>query len=155
MINPMRLSAGLCAALACLVSVSAAAAGPQRPFYGRWLIAEANPAPWYNPADPGMHPLDDHLVGKSIVYQPSRIVGPRLLACKGPHYRMLEVGPEYLFQGGLTAPAAQAAALGFRGSRIASLETGCAGAIDFHFVNETTALFALDNMVYTLRKQVR
>ena len=68
---------------------------------------------------------------------------------------MLDVGAEYLFQGGLTAPAAQAAALGFRGPRIATLETGCAGAIDFHFVNAKTALFALDNMVYTLRKQGR
>ena len=153
--KPRRTLSAMLAAVACLAAFPATATSPQRPFYGRWLIAEAHPAPWYNPTDPGTQPFDDHLVGKSIVYMPSRIVGPRVLACKGPHYRMLEVGPDYLFQGGLTAPAAQAAALGFRGNRIASLETGCAGAIDFHFINETTALFALDNMVYTLRRQVR
>ena len=155
MMKPKRTFAAMLAALACLAAVPATASAPQRPFYGRWLIAEAHPAPWYNPSDPGTAPFDDHLVGKSIVYMTAHIVGPRLLACRGPHYRMLEATPDYLFQGGLTAPAAQAAALGFRGNRIATLETGCAGAIDFHFVNETTALFALDNMVYTLRKQVR
>jgi hypothetical protein len=153
--NPKRTIAATFAALACLAALPATAAAPQRPFYGRWLIAEAHSAPWYNPSDSGTRPFDDHLVGKSIVYMPSRIVGPRLLACKGPRYRMLETTPDYLFQGGLTAPAAQAAALGFRGSRIATLETGCAGAIDFHFINDSTALFALDNMVYTLRKQAR
>ena len=153
--KPRRTLSAMLAAMACLAALPATATSPHRPFYGRWLIAEAHPAPWYSPSDPGTQPFDDHLVGKSIVYMPSRIVGPRVLACKGPHYRMLEVGPDFLFQGGLTAPAAQAAALGFRGNRIASLETGCAGAIDFHFINETTALFALDNMVYTLRKQVR
>ena len=153
--KPKRNFAAMLAAMACLAAQPATAAAPQRPFYGHWLIAEAHPAPWHNPADPGTAPFDDHILGKLIVYMPARIVGPRVLACKGPHYRMLEVGPDYLFQGGLTAPALQAAALGFRGSRIATLETGCAGAIDFHFINATTALFALDNMVYTLRKQVR
>ena len=150
-----RTIAAILAAMAWLAALPAAAAAPQRPFYGRWLIAEAHPAPWYNPSDPGTAPFDEHLVGKSIVYMPARILGPRVLACKGPHYRMLEVGPDYLFQGGLTAPTTQASALGFRGNRIASLETGCAGGIDFHFINGTTALFALDNMVYMLRKQAR
>lgn len=133
--------------MACLGALPGAASASQRPFYGRWLIAEARPALWYNPSDPGTVPFDDHLVGKSIVYSPSRIVGPRVLACRVPQYRMLEVGADYLFQGGLTAPAAQATALGFRGNRIATLATGCAGAIDFHFINGATALFALDNMV--------
>jgi hypothetical protein len=155
MIKPKRTFATMLGAVAFLATLPATASAPQRPYYGLWLIAEAHPAPWYNPSDPGTRPFDDHLVGKSIVYSPSRIVGPRLLACKRPHYRMLEVGADYLFQGGLTAPAAQAAALGFRGNRIATLETGCAGAIDFHFINASTALFALDNMVYTLRKQAR
>jgi len=97
---PKRIFATMIAALACLVALPAMASSPQRPFYGRWLIAEAHPAPWYNPADPGTQPFDDHLVGKTIVYTPTRILGPRLLACRGPHYRMLEVGADYLFRAG-------------------------------------------------------
>jgi hypothetical protein len=154
-IRPKRATAAWLAAIACLAALPATSAAPQRPFYGRWLIAEAHPAPWYNPSDPGTAPFDDHLVGKSIVYSPRRIAGPRLFACRAPRYRMLEVGADYLFQGGLTAPTAQAMTLGFRGPRIATLVTGCAGAIDFHFIDGATALFALDNMVYTLRKQAR
>ena len=153
--KPKSAFASLLAAVACLATFPATAAGPQRPFYGRWLIAEAHPAPWYNPADASTAPFDDHLVGKSIVYMPTRITGPRPLACRGPHYRMLQAPPDYLFQGGLTSPVTQASALGFRGSRIATLETGCAADIGFHFIDGSTALFALDNMVYTLRKQAR
>ena len=149
-----RKFAAMLAAMACLAALPASAKA-QRPFYGSWLIAAAHPAPWHNPADASTAPFDDHIVGKTIVYTPTRILGPRVLACRGPHYRMHEVPPDYLFQGGLTAPAAQAPALGFRGNRIATLETGCAGAIDFHFTDGSTALFALDNMIYTLRKQAR
>ncbi|MDB5723917.1 MAG: hypothetical protein JWQ16_671, partial [Novosphingobium sp.] len=61
--------------------------------------------------------------------------------------------PANLFQGGLTAPAAQAAELGFRPAAIPTLETGCEGLIDFHFTEAGTALFALNNNIYTLRRQ--
>jgi len=131
------------------------AAETKSEFLGRWLIAEAHPAPWSVPGDPATAPFDAHLVGKAIIYDRRRIRGPRLLACHGPHYRTVAVPPEGLFQGGLTAPAAQAAALGFRGAQIATLQTGCPGSIDFHFIDRATALFALDNMVYTIRRQPR
>ena len=135
------------------VSLPAVAAPSQRQFLGRWLIAGAHPAPWSVPGDAPSSPFDARIVGKAIVYERTRITGPRLLACRHPDYQLQQVPPEGLFQGGLTAPAAQAAALGFRGDTILTLQTGCAGGIDFHFVNQSTALFALDNMVYTIRKQ--
>lgn len=150
-----RILCGMLAAMAWLAAIPAAATSPQRPFLGRWLIAEAHPAPWVNPADASSASFENDLVGKTIIYMQARIPGPRVLACRGPHYRLLQVGADYLFQGGLTAPSAQASALGFRGQRIATLETGCAGAINFHFINGSTALFALENMIYTLRKQAR
>ena len=49
--------------------------------------------------------------------------------------------------------AEQATALGFPARAIRTLETGCAGAIDFHFTREGTALFALNNLIYTLRRR--
>jgi hypothetical protein len=136
-----------------LLAPTAAAAAPAQPYLGRWLIAEAHPAPWYDPADPGTAPFDAGLVGKSIVYEPRRIRGPGVLACSRPRYRILDYPPDGLFQGGLKRPAEQAAALGFRGSAIRTLETGCPGWLDFHYLDADTALFALDNMVYTLRRQ--
>ena len=44
-----------------------------------------------------------------------------------------------------------AASLGFSGTSIKTLETGC--EIDFHFVDVTTAEIGLNNYVYTLKKQ--
>lgn len=139
-------------ALAALAGTPAGA-GTSQPFLGRWLIAGARPAPWVVAGDAASAPADAGLVGLALVYERTRIRGPRLLACARPHYRMVAVEPEGLFQGNLTAPAAQANALGYSGRAIQTLQTGCAGAIDFHFVNARTALFALDNMIYTLRKR--
>jgi len=41
--------------------------------------------------------------------------------------------------------------MGFTGTKIRTLETGC--EIDFHFVDDTTAEAGLNNYVYTLKKQ--
>ena len=139
--------------LCAVIPISSAGAAPHSPYLGRWFIAGASPAPWSVAGDPATAPVPAPIVGKAIVYERSRIAGPRLLACRRPNYQLRQVPPEGLFQGGLTAPAAQAAALGFRGTSIPTLQTGCAGSIDFHFVDQSTALFALDNMVYTMRKR--
>ena len=98
-------------------------------------------------------PFDDGLVGKTLTYTRPRIVAPAPLACIRPRYRWIAFPAENLFQGGLTAPAAQALALGFRGAAIPTLETGCEGLIDFHFTKAGTALFALNNNIYTLRRR--
>jgi hypothetical protein len=136
------------------VAASPAVAAPRAPSYlGTWLIAGAQPAPWVVPGDPSTQPYDAQLVGKTIVYEKRRIVAPNPLACEKPNYAIKNPPPEGLFQGGLTAPAAQAAALGFRGRTIRTLETGCEGWFEFHFVDASTAMFALDNMVYTIRRQ--
>lgn len=57
-----------------------------------------------------------------------------------------------IFQGVLTEPARQAAALGFAEKAIATLETGCEGLLDYHFRDDGTAMFALNNAIYLMRK---
>ena len=100
------------------------------------------------------------LVGRRVTFEAKRIRGPDPLACSGPRYELTDVPAEGLFQGGLAEygdPAIGADALatrvGFAKRPIATLATGCEGAIDFHFTNPDTARFALDNMIYTLRRQ--
>lgn len=144
-------------AAAALLAAIALAAAPARagdqPWLGTWRITGAQPAPWVGKGDHVRHASDIwHLVGRTVVYRKARIDGPAPLACRGPKYERRVVGPDYLFQGGLTAPAEQARALGFSAS-IVTLETGCEGAIDFHFTDPATALFALDNMIYMLRRR--
>lgn len=144
-----RLSLVAAAALAGL-AYPAAAADPQ--YLGTWRIAEVRPAPWFDPKDPGTAPFDDRLVGKTVTFARRRIAAPRPLGCTGPRYAWRDYPRQGLFQGGLTAPGPQAAALGFRGRTIRTLETGCEGLIDFHFRDSATALFALNNNVYVLRR---
>ena len=48
-------------------------------------------------------------------------------------------------------PRALAASLGFTGSHIRTLETGC--EIDVHFADDATAEIGLNDYVYTLKKR--
>jgi hypothetical protein len=130
----------------------AAAAEPD--YFGAWLITDARVAPWAKAGEEATFSEAEarRLIGSKVIYRKARIEGPTPLACSKPHYRLLDVRPEGLFQGTLTDPVAQAHALGYRAGTIPTLETGCEGWIDFHFVDARTALFALNNRIYTLRK---
>jgi hypothetical protein len=139
--------------LAVLAGLSGAAPAAKSPYLGTWLIAEAHIAPWAEPGAPKSTPESRQLVGKKLIYAPRRISGPIPLACNGPNYKMHDAPIDELFQGTLTKPKQQAVALGFHGAKVPTLETGCAGWIDFHYTDKSTALFALNNMIYTLRRQ--
>lgn len=120
-------------------------------YMGTWKIAAVEAAPWV-PADRAQFsPYDAMLLGKTITFEPRRIVAPSVLACKGPRYEVRRVGADYLFQGGLTDPDKQAQALGFRSTPIVTLMTGCEGWFEFHFLDARTAMFALDNRIFTIR----
>jgi hypothetical protein len=53
-----------------------------------------------------------------------------------------------LFQGSLTNADKQAKALGFAGKTVTTVETGCEGAFDVHFVDADHAMFGLNNRIY-------
>lgn len=137
--------------LALVLAAPVQAAQPE--ILGAWRITDAQVAPWAQP-DSGFSAEEEHrLVGSTLTFAKARITGLRPLSCQKPHYHFLDVPPDYLFQGGLTDPAAQAMALGFHPPKITTLETGCAGWIDFHFVDARTAMFGLNNRIYSVRKQ--
>ena len=126
-----------------------------RSFMGTWTIAASQAAPW---ADAGERPVASDLralMGKSVTFSADRIVAPRPLACAKPHYLMKSYPPDMLFQGTLKDPPRDAGALGFAGERIPTLETGCEGALDFHFVGRDKAMFGLNNRVYVLTRPTR
>jgi hypothetical protein len=100
------------------------------------------------------------LIGKTVTLLPKEITGPKVFACKGPHYKLSDFTADMLFQGELGEmhdsdkskdPQKLAAALGFTGTTFKTLETGC--EIDWHFVDPSTVEIGLDNYVYTLKKQ--
>jgi len=150
------------ASTVCLfVSLMAGPVAAADPFYvGSWTLTSAAVAPW---ADTHRKPDDaerTRLVGKTVILKPKEISGPRPFACAKPQYKVADYGPDMLFQGAFDEmqradkkadPKALAASLGFSGSHIRTLETGC--EIDVHFVDDTTAEIGLNDYVYTLKKR--
>ena len=121
-------------------------------YMATWTITSSTVAPWKSQHEEAVQSGIKALLGKTVTFQPKRIVAPRPLACAQPNYEMKLYAADMLFQGGLTDPAKQAAALGFQGAAIQTLETGCEGAIDFHFVSPLKAEFALNNRIYILER---
>ena len=124
------------------------------PFLGRWKITKATAAPWTDATNRSAPFLAQHWVGKRVVFAWDFIDAPFPLGCDAPDYHVVEIPPEGLFQGNLTAPVLQAHALGFRaGAPVKTLQTDCEHLVDFHFADKSTAMFALDNVIYTLRRR--
>jgi len=159
---PGRLAAPACfVLLAALADMHAAAAAD--PFYlGTWKIDSAIAGPWVATPFPDDTAEMKTLVGKTITIDAKAIKAPKTLACADPHYQMTDAGADMLFEGELeevklnggTATAQELAEkLGFKGSSWKTLDPGCENEIQYHFLDERTAEFALDNYVYVLKKQ--
>lgn len=146
---------------ACIVVLSTTLAAQADAFYlGTWKLTDAVVPPWADAKRKPDATEKARLIGKSVVLAPKLISGPSPFACSSPRYKVSDVGADMLFQGALgemqagnksVDPGKVAASLGFSGSRIKTLETGC--EIDFHFVDATTAEIGLNDHVYTLKKQ--
>jgi hypothetical protein len=145
----------VCALLA-LSAVRPAAA--QEMFAGTWAVVDAQPAPWVDGSG-GSQPFANGAMRQGrITFAADRVDGPPPLGCGEARYEVVKAGPEYLFQGGLADPAAEAAALGFGGGEIVHLSLGCVRdgsdiGMDFSLVDDDTALFALDNVIYRMVRE--
>ena len=131
------------------------------PFYlGTWKFNSAVVAPWADPSAKPDASEKNALIGKTVSIKPKEIAGPKVFACKGPKYKVSNFTADLLFQGAFDEmrerdksvdPLKLATSLGFTGTSWKTLETGC--EIDWHFVNPSTVEVALNDYVYTLRKQ--
>jgi hypothetical protein len=135
------------------------------PFYlGTWKIDSAVVAPWWD--DPQHKPDDSEmksLVGRSIAFEAKRIIGPRPVQCNALKYRVRNYPADGLFQGQFgemhlrdksVDPAKVAASVGFsKGKSWKTVETGCGNELDYHFIDDATAAFGLNNYIFILKKQ--
>ncbi|HEU4662840.1 MAG TPA: hypothetical protein VFS55_02285 [Dokdonella sp.] len=137
----------------------ATSATAQERYAGRWTIERGDAAPWAR-GDGDVDPAEvKRLVGAHVTFEAKRIRGPDPLACTAPNYVVEDVPVEGLFQGALAEHGdraadadAQATRMGFAKRPIATLDTGCEGAIDFHATGDDELLFALDNVIYRLHR---
>ena len=154
----MSLLAGLGLLLAALTLLPAGPAAAQGVFAGTWQVVDAQPAPWVDGTAATQPDYDKALTHAKITFRKDRLDAPSLLGCRKARYALSKVEPESLFQGGLTDPAKQAAALGFKGTEITSLNFGCASGsadieMDFALADHDTAFFALNNVLYKMSRK--
>jgi len=147
--------------IAALVHVATLPSRADNALIGKWTIAKADPAPWSDEANyPPNRKEAPKFLGKHVIFEAKQIKGPDLLACAGPNYEMKAYTADMLFQGQLgefeqrggKKAEDSATALGFKTRPIQTLETGCEGAIDFHMSDADDAAFALNNMIYWLKR---
>ena len=122
-------------------------------FMGLWTVTSSQPAPWAGTDEKPVASDLKALIGHPVTFQRDRIDAPPPLGCRKPHYQIKQYGADMLFQGGLDKPDKQAANLGFKDKTVRTLETGCEGAIDYHFIDADDALFGLNNRVYKIERK--
>jgi hypothetical protein len=127
----------------------------QSPMTGTWKVVEAKTGPWYEGgAQPKINPKLKHA---KIVFTENSVKSTSILGCAQAKFSVSTVSPEGLFQGVLRNPAKDAAALGFKGDKITSVNEGCLKSdadleMDFALLDEDTAMFGLDNVVYKMKR---
>jgi hypothetical protein len=139
----------------CLFPLAAWPAAAQDVFAGSWQVIDAQPAPWVDGSAQNQPDIEQAIRHSKFTFKKDSVDGPAPFNCKKVQYTLSEVGPDYLFEGGLTDPAKQAAALGFKSDKIVSLNMGCVGndadiEMDFDLIDHDTAVFALNNVIYKM-----
>jgi hypothetical protein len=158
-----RLVYALAFALACVSSSAAYALDAA--FAGRWVIAGAVIAPWADPQQAGGPAEEKRLVGQTVTFGPTAVVGPPPLGCPHAAYTQHDDPPDMLYEGGLAEPDAHgkprdavalAHSLGLIGPTAHTLETGgrCS-EIAYHLLAPGVLSFGLNNRVYTLNRPQR
>ena len=147
-------------ALGVLLSTMAFCADPF--YFGSWRIVAATVAPWWTEKQPPDAGESRFYVGKTVVFEAKRIVAPQTLACPAAKYRLRNYPADWLFQGSFgemhlrdksVDPVKVAASAGFTKGPWKTVETGCANELDYHFIDDNTAAFGLNNYIYILKKQ--
>ena len=160
MISSTRIAA--LTAILCAASLSSAKADDV--FYaGQWKIIGAVVAPWAASGETPDAAEMKSLVGQVISLKAGAVEGPGSFPCKGPKYEVIQGGPEMLFQGmfgqmhdenAANDPQKLAELVGFTGAQYRTVITGCEYEVDFSFgADEDTAKFALNNYVYTMKRE--
>jgi hypothetical protein len=139
----------------CLFLLCARPAAAQDAFAGSWAVTDAQPAPWVDGSAQNQPNIDPAIRHGKFTFKKDSVDGPKPFNCKKVQYTLSEVGPDYLFEGGLTDPVKQAAALGFKSQKIKSLNMGCVSndadiEMDFDLIDHDTAVFALNNVIYKM-----
>lgn len=122
--------------------------------HGTWRVSRGVLAPWVPASDKSWNTKS--WIGQTVRFEPNRVAGPESLRCSGVvNYEATNFPADALFQGALPAPAAKAiaaaTALGFSKLPAKGTSLNCdAGLYEFHQVDATAELVAVNNVIWTL-----
>ncbi|TDQ84308.1 hypothetical protein A8950_0858 [Dongia mobilis] len=130
-------------------------ADAQEPFAGSWDVVDVVQAPWVEADYKG--PVNAEIAQGRITFMAQAVQAPGFLNCDKARFEVAEVPAAFLFQGNLSDPARQAADLGHDGGDILNLAMTCQSGdadvyMDFSLLADDLLVFALDNMIYRLRR---
>jgi hypothetical protein len=126
---------------------------------GTWDIVEAAHAPWTAPTEHAALAAEGRRMLKlAITFAPGTVNSKhKAFSCaRGVIYEANSLEADSIFQGNLPEPNPTAAALrmGFAKGEIPSVDVRCIKAqYSFHFRDPNTVLFALNNVIYTLKRR--
>ena len=96
------------------------------------------------------------LIKQVITFAANEVISRhKALACKRAEYEATDYEADAIFQGNLPEPNPTAAALrlGFKKGEVPGVDLKCrSGAYSYHFRDRNTALTALSNVIYTLKR---
>ena len=141
--------------LVCCMWTGAAVHAEDAPFTGPWRFTQAQVAPWAEAANTR---IQHDWRGQVLRVSPLRagggrhLSGPHPLRCDRVTVAETRVPAEGLFQGGLPAPAQDAArALGLPDGEVKGVSLTCStGVFEFHRADASSLLLAVDNVIWTL-----
>jgi hypothetical protein len=149
-LTTLRFGAALLLGSSLTLAAALAESATPSPPDGSFRVSRGLVAPWVERA--ATPPEHTSWIGQTVTFTPSRFATPAFPACDHVRYDTGMRPPEGLFQGGLPAPAAAAAAsLALTDAMIASVTIACDdGLFDLHWATPDALLLALDNVIWVL-----
>ena len=147
---------GLLALPALVAAVWLDAIAAENALFGKWQITDAAIAPWAA-NQKGQSAETRKLLNLQITFAAKTMKSNyATLNCSDAAFEVRSDPPDVLFQGALLEPnqASVAESMGFPRGDVAGVEVNCAsGDFPFHFRDADTALFALNDVIYTLKRR--
>src|SRR5207248_7710977 len=97
----MKRSRAAVVAIAIIATATARAvsAADIKDFTGAWIIRSSTVAPWKDPKNPNGTTEAARLIGRTVTFGTTAIIGPSPIGCSKPVYRIDTVGPDMILEG--------------------------------------------------------
>jgi hypothetical protein len=153
-----KISLSVLALFFSAVAASSDAAAADNSLFGTWQITDAVAAPWVHDPKPKVQSAETRkLLNMQITFAAKAMKSKYpTLNCSDASFEVSDDPPDVLFQGSLLEPNQDSVArsLGFPRGDVPSVNVSCSsGDFPFHFRDKDTVLFALNNMIYTLKRR--